>query len=153
MLKFTTVDVDLAPVELDPRLGGLVHWLLVETEEDAAEYGTPVGEYRAAELQVLPNALEGYGVELLTRFRITVTETADPEPEPVRPSLRKSEVVLRLAAIGKGADVMATLQADPVAFALWFSPDWPDLYKDDEQAITMFQAAGLTAEEIAQVLA
>lgn len=151
MLKFETLDADGAPVEIDPARGGLINWLLVETEEDADEHGLPIGEYRAVSLQVLPGALLGYPEELLTRFRITATEVADPEPP--RPLLRKSVVVQRLAEIGKADAVMTALQSNSVQFALWFSPDWPDLYKDDEQAIALFQAAGLTAEDVARVLA
>lgn len=80
-------------------------------------------------------------------------ESLPPPPPPPRPDLPKSTVTERLIALGKVGAVMSVLRADDALYALWFAPDWQTVYKDDERVLPILQAAGLTAEEIAQVMA
>lgn len=107
MLKFETLDAEGLPIELDPAAGGLISWMLVETEDEAAQHGVPLGEYRPVSLQLLPGALSGYPAELLTRFRITSAEVPDPEPEaPIivsRMQLRRQLLRMPRTDEGEGA--------------------------------------------------
>lgn len=73
--------------------------------------------------------------------------------EPERRKLPKSTVTGRLIAMGLAATVKAALDADPVAWARWVSPDWPEVYADDEGLISFLAAIGLTEQQITSVLA
>ena len=73
--------------------------------------------------------------------------------EPVRRLLKKSTVAGRLIDLGKASAVKAALDADPIAWARWFTPDWPEVYADDEGLPIFITALGLTEEQIAGVTA
>lgn len=45
------------------------------------------------------------------------------------------------------------LDQDAVAWARWFTPDWPNVFADDEGLLDFLAAIGLTAEQIAAVTA
>lgn len=75
-----------------------------------------------------------------------------PLPAPRR-QLPKSTVHARLTAVGKLAAAFAIIQGDPSLFGQWFAPDWPNVYVDDAGLLQVLQAAGCTADEIAQVTA
>lgn len=123
-------------------------------EESAFALGAPIGSYVACQVQIPYWALDGFDDELLARWKITRQVVADPPPPPApRAELRKSTVVARLDAIGKLAPVWSILNAQPILFAQWFAPDWPNVYCDDAGMLQVFQAAGLTAEQIATVTA
>ena len=72
---------------------------------------------------------------------------------PPRRLLPKSTVTGRLIAMGKAAQVKAGLDADPVAWARWFTPDWPNVYADDEGLVAFLEGLGLTPAEIDTVTA
>ena len=60
---------------------------------------------------------------------------APPEPEPGRRLLPKSTVTARLIAADLQGVAHTALMSDPVAFARWYSPDWPNVYADDEALV------------------
>jgi hypothetical protein len=97
------------------------------------------------------NALDLWSDAALAQ--VGVVRHADPAPEPVRPELPKDVVIQRLIYIDKASAVMALLKADDGLFALWFAPSWPNVYKDDERVLNLLYAAGLDADEVAQVMA
>lgn len=74
------------------------------------------------------------------------------EPEPRR-ALPKSTITARLIDLGKASDVKAALDTDPVAWARWVAPDWPNVYADDEGLLAFLAALGLTEDQIAAVTA
>jgi len=78
---------------------------------------------------------------------------ADPPPEPPRAQLPKSTVTARLRAIGKFDAVWALLQANPDMFDKWYTPDWPNVFADDERMLQALAAVGLSESEIASVVA
>ena len=63
-------------------------------------------------------------------------------PTP-RPQVSKSTVQARIIGAGKMSDAYAMLTANPVAFAQWFAPDWPNIYCDDPDAAAFVTALGL----------
>lgn len=67
----------------------------------------------------------------------------------------KSVVWARIVALGKAAEAKAALDADAVAWGRWFSPDWPNVFADDQGLLDFLgkDALGLTAEQIAAVTA
>lgn len=76
-------------------------------------------------------------------------------PAPPRRLLPKSTVTARLIELGVIAETLAMLRTDPAAYARWFTPDWPEVFADDEGLLTFFGPAGLnlTQEQIDAVLA
>lgn len=78
---------------------------------------------------------------------------APPEPEPVRRLIAKSVVQERMHAAGKLSAALAALQIQPIFFARWFAPDWPNVYFDDEGLLTVLAAIGCTEAEIAAITA
>lgn len=126
----------------------------IDTPEEAEAFGAAVGAYVPCEVQIAYSLLDGYSDDLLARWNIFREVVADPEPPaPPRPELPKSTVIARLDGIDKLNAVWTILNAMPVLFAKWFSPDWPNVYCDDPGMLQVFQAAGLTADEIATVTA
>lgn len=75
-----------------------------------------------------------------------------PVVTPARAELPKSTVIKRLIALGKADVVFTALEQNKGNYALWFSPDWPNVYVDDADALALFQATGLTSDEIGQVM-
>lgn len=77
-----------------------------------------------------------------------------PEPVPRR-LIPKSVVQERAHTAGKLAAVMTLLETpgNEIYKARWFAPDWPNVYFDDPQMLTMLAAVGCTAEEIAEITA
>ena len=71
---------------------------------------------------------------------------------PDRP-FKKSIVQERVNAIGKLGTVLAALNAEPLYFARWFAPDWPNVYADDEGLLAVLTAVGCTEGEIATITA
>lgn len=76
-----------------------------------------------------------------------------PEAPVQRRLLPKSTVTSRLIEMGKAAAVKAAMDANPVAWARWFTPDWPDVYADDDGLLAFLVAIGLTEGQIATVTA
>ena len=70
-----------------------------------------------------------------------------------RVSLPKSLVVSRVQAAGKMPAVFQVLMRQPIAFAQWFSPDWPNVFADDFGLLQILTAVGCTSEEIATITA
>ncbi|MDR7232837.1 hypothetical protein J2X45_003947 [Caulobacter sp. BE264] len=89
-------------------------------------------------------------VRTLTAEEIAAIEAANAA---IRRTLPKSTVTGRLIEMGKAAEVKAALDADPVAWARWFTPDWPNVFADDEGLLAFLDALGLTSEQIATVTA
>lgn len=83
---------------------------------------------------------------------LTPEEIASLPAEPRR-LLPKSAVTSRLIDLGKAAEVKAAMDADPVAWARWFTPDWPSVYADDEGLLCFLGGLGLTEDQIASVVA
>lgn len=121
--------------------------------ESAANHGAPIGSYVPNSVQIAYATLDGFDDNLLARWKITRTVVADPTPPVVRPELPKSTVIARLNAISKLNPVYTILQSDALAFAQWFSPDWPNVYCDDAGMLAILGAAGLTSGDIATVTA
>jgi hypothetical protein len=70
------------------------------------------------------------------------------EAAPVRHLLPKSVVQERINAIGKLGDVLTVLNSQPIFFARWFAPDWPNVYFDDEALLAILAGVGCTPAEI-----
>lgn len=81
-------------------------------------------------------------------FEVEPLPQEPPPSEPTRPSVPKSIVQARIITAGKMGDAKAMLDADPVAFARWFAPDWPAVYCDDANAVAFVTALGLDPAEI-----
>ena len=79
-----------------------------------------------------------------------VLPTPDPAP---RRLIKKSVVQERVNAIGKLGTVLAALNSEPLYFARWFAPDWPNVYADDEGLLAVLTAVGCTEGEIATITA
>jgi hypothetical protein len=124
----------------------------IDTPQEAETFGAQPGDYVRNAVQIPYSALDGYDDALLARWKIARSVIADPPAPVIRPELPKSTVVARLDAIGKLAPVWAILNAQPILFAQWFAPDWPNVYKDDAGMLQVLAGAGLTADEIAQVV-
>lgn len=87
------------------------------------------------------------------RTELGIVVLPEPEPEPVRRLIAKSVVQERMHAAGKLSAVLAALQSQPIFFARWFAPDWPNVYFDDEGLLTVLAAIGCTEAEIAAITA
>lgn len=72
---------------------------------------------------------------------------------PPRRLIKKSVVQERVNDIGKLGTVLAALNAEPLYFARWFAPDWPNVYADDEGLLAVLTAVGCTEGEIAAITA
>lgn len=132
--------------------------MLVYKAKDAAGQlvtltpGVPFATYdHGVAIQHAPDALAHYSDADLARFGITRSE--EPDPIPVRRELTKSTLMQRLNAIGKLQLAFNALMSEPLQFGLWFAPDWPNVYADDADLLTMLHAIGCTDAEIAQVTA
>lgn len=77
----------------------------------------------------------------------------EPAPTPVRRLIPKSTVTARLRGIGKFTDAWNALRADGDLFDKWFTPDWPNVYADDDGLLAFLGALGLTEEQITDVTA
>lgn len=90
-------------------------------------------------------------------FERALTEeelAALPAPIVVRIQLPKSTVTARLIAMGKAAAVKAALDAAPALYFQWFSPDWPNVYADDQGLLDFLRGPlALTEEQVAAVIA
>ncbi len=71
-------------------------------------------------------------------------------PPVVRLLVRKSTVIRRLHDAGLLAAVMGVLDApaNVYAKARWWSPDWPEIYTDDPEAVAIVSAVGGNAAVI-----
>lgn len=56
--------------------------------------------------------------------------------------IAKSDIINRLIDAGLIGAAKAALDADPSAFARWFSPDRPSIAADDPEALAFLQAIG-----------
>jgi hypothetical protein len=81
-----------------------------------------------------------------------VSQFADAPPPPRR-TIPKSIVIARVEVAGKLAAVWAGLQAQPLLFSQWFTPDWPNVFFDDEGMLAMLDGVGCTEAEIAAITA
>ncbi|MEI9964361.1 MAG: hypothetical protein WDM92_06315 [Caulobacteraceae bacterium] len=81
-----------------------------------------------------------------------VYDTQDA-PAPPRRLIAKSVVQERVDAIGKLGDALTAMLADPISFARWFAPDWPNVYADDTGLLAMLAAIGCTPDQIAAITA
>ena len=83
---------------------------------------------------------------------LTAEEIAALYPD-VRRLIPKSVVQERLNDLGRLGDAFALLQADPLNFGRWFAPNHPNVFADDEGLLAILDTLGLTAEQIAGVVA
>jgi hypothetical protein len=67
--------------------------------------------------------------------------------------IKKSVVQERVNAIGKLGDVFTALNANPINFARWFAPDWPEVYADDPGLLAVLAGVECTSDQIATVTA
>ena len=87
-----------------------------------------------------------------------IKTTEDPNPPTLPPPppaalLPKSLIQERVNDLGKLQQVFAILNSQPIMFARWFAPDWPNVNADDAGLHQILAAVGLTDEQIAQVTA
>ena len=66
--------------------------------------------------------------------------------QPPRRLLPKPVVIHRLNEQGKLAAALEYLQANPLAYALWFMPGHGEVYEDDEGLLTALTAIGADIE-------
>lgn len=137
--KFQTFDADGEVFEIPAGQPFTTYWTV---DGDAIE---------AAAINHPWNALDHYELADLQRFRIARTTIADP-PAP-RAALPKSTVMARVFALGKAAQVKALFDANFELEAKWQSPDWPNVYVDDEGLMQALAVIGLTEDQIAEVVA
>lgn len=76
-----------------------------------------------------------------------------PAPPALRRLIPKSTITARLRAISKFTAAWSALIGDGDLFDKWFTPDWPNVYADDEGLLAFLGALGLTEELIADVTA
>lgn len=67
--------------------------------------------------------------------------------------IAKSVVQERVDAVGKMDDALTALLSQPLQFARWFAPDWPNVYADDEGLLMLLAAIGCTEGQIATITA
>lgn len=74
---------------------------------------------------------------------------------PKRRLIRKSVVQDRLIAMDKIKPILNVLRADgnEAYYVKWFAPDWPRVYFDDPDMLTLLGVISLTADQIATVTA
>lgn len=72
---------------------------------------------------------------------------------PARRLIAKSVVQERVDAEGKMGDALTALLSQPLQFARWFAPDWPNVYADDEGLLMLLAAIGCTEGQIATITA
>lgn len=72
---------------------------------------------------------------------------------PYRRLIRKSIVVERIETRGKLDAVWAGLNSSPTAFTKWFSPDWQNVFFDDERMLGLLAAVGCSPKDIAFITA
>lgn len=77
---------------------------------------------------------------------------ADP-PEAPRRLIPKSVVQERVNAVGKLGAILTALNAQPIYFARWFAPNYPNVYFDDPDMLALLAAVGCTAGEIVAITA
>lgn len=95
----------------------------------------------------------GHGGETVVELRTLSAEEIAALPAPPRRQLPKSVVTARLIDMDKMGPAHAALMADPIAYARWFTPDWPEVYADDAGLLSFLGAIGLTEEQISAVTA
>lgn len=122
---------------------------MVDGQPVALPYGLDValGDDVVISYQSLLNMTEAERAEL------GIVVLPEPEPEPVRRLIAKSVVQERMHDAGKLSAALAALQSQPIFFARWFAPDWPNVYFDDEGLLTVLGAIGCTEAEIAAITA
>lgn len=149
-------DGQLHPLEAD--ISGMVttHKQRVDDAQESAWSMLPIGALADVEVQHRLAELAAYPDALLARWAITKTVTLDPvaEPEPPpRAQLPKSTVMGRVFALGFTAQAKALFDANFELSEKWRSPDWPDVYCDDPGLLWALGQMGLSAAQIAQVVA
>lgn len=70
-----------------------------------------------------------------------------------RRKLPKSTVMSRLIAKGKAGVIRQAFNANPAAEFKWSTPDWPEVYVDDQDLLAFLSAIGMSQAEIDEVLA
>lgn len=70
-----------------------------------------------------------------------------------RRKLRKSTVMSRLIAKGKAGVIRQAFNANPAAEFKWNTPDWPEVYVDDQDLLAFLSGIGMSEAEIDEVLA
>lgn len=71
-----------------------------------------------------------------------------PDPEPVRRQVPKSVIIRRLHEVGLLNAASVALNSDLYTRERWYSPDRPDVYADDPEALALLQAIGADPAEI-----
>lgn len=72
----------------------------------------------------------------------------------IRRELPKSTIWGRLVGLGLAQTAMTALLSDAVAYDRWFSPDWPNVYADDQGLLDFLRGPlALTEEQVAAVIA
>lgn len=74
-------------------------------------------------------------------------------PPPERRLIKKSVIHERVNDAGKLDAALAALQSNAILYARWFAPDWPEVYFDDPDMLTLLAYIGCTPEQIAQITA
>jgi hypothetical protein len=83
----------------------------------------------------------------------TEEEAAFEASRATRRTIPKSTVWARLVALGKADEAKTALDANAVAWGRWFSPDWPNVFADDDGLLAFLDALDLSEEQIATVTA
>ena len=110
----------------------------------------PAGQpFATGDVQYPANVLDLWTVDELAAIGVVWVEPEPvPEPDPVRRTIPKSIVQARVAAVGKMEAVFAALMSQPLQFAQWFAPDWPNVYFDDPGLLAVLAAVGCDPAEI-----
>lgn len=74
-------------------------------------------------------------------------------PEAPRRLIPKSVVQERINAVGKLGAALTALNAQPLYFARWFAPNYPNVFFDDPDMLALLAAVGCAAGEIEAITA
>lgn len=85
--------------------------------------------------------------------RPVATSTFADAPPAARRLIPKSIVLQRVDDAGKFDPVYAAFQTQPKLLMKWNSPDWPNVFFDDETMLTVLNAVGCTSDQIAAITA
>ncbi len=90
----------------------------------------------------------GFTVEVIRGRPVEVASYIDATVE--RRTVAKSLIMSRLHAAGKFSAVWSILKApgNEYADARWHAPDWPEVYADDPEMVTILKAVGADVEAI-----
>ena len=126
-----------------------------EPDVHAIQWGGETGEIEYRDQHTPNEAIDDESVlsPYLALWHAAHDAASAPPAEPPRRLVKKSTVMSRLLAMGKAATVRAAFDANPEADFRWHTPDWPNVYADDDGLLAFLDGIGLTEAQIAEVTA